>query len=166
MTQQAVKDPPAMQETACNARDHLQCRRCWFNPWVGKMPSTRKWQPTPIFLPGKSHSRGAWCSAVHSVTKELDLTYWLNHHQILVEFIIWFQGRLSRIYPSKIQPSNIWSLCAVVWSACWLVAPCFPSTSLFFFFKVITLGVITADTWHIGQAVQLYLIISPSQRWK
>ena len=25
------------------------------NPWVGKIPWSRKWQPTPIFLPGKSH---------------------------------------------------------------------------------------------------------------
>ena len=26
-----------------------------FNPWVRKIPWRRKWQPTPIFLPGKSH---------------------------------------------------------------------------------------------------------------
>ena len=32
-----------------------QCRRCGFDPWVGKMPWKRKWQPTPIFLPGKPH---------------------------------------------------------------------------------------------------------------
>ena len=24
-----------------------QCRRCRFNPWVGKIPWKRKWQPTP-----------------------------------------------------------------------------------------------------------------------
>ena len=27
-----------------------QCRRCRFNPWVGKIPWRRKWQPTPVFL--------------------------------------------------------------------------------------------------------------------
>ena len=32
-----------------------QCRRCRFDPWVGKIPWRRKWQPTPVFLPGKSH---------------------------------------------------------------------------------------------------------------
>ena len=35
-----------------------QCRRCKllaFDPWVGKIPWSRKWQPTPIFLPGKFH---------------------------------------------------------------------------------------------------------------
>ena len=34
-----------------------KCRRCRFNPWVGKVPWERKWQPTPIFLPGKSHGQ-------------------------------------------------------------------------------------------------------------
>ena len=32
-----------------------QCRRCGFNPWVGKIPWRRKRQPTPVFLLGKSH---------------------------------------------------------------------------------------------------------------
>ena len=28
-----------------------------FDPWIGKIPWRRKWQPTPVFLPGKSHGR-------------------------------------------------------------------------------------------------------------
>ena len=35
----------------------LQCRRhkrCRFDPWVGKIAWRGKWQPTPVFLPGKS----------------------------------------------------------------------------------------------------------------
>ena len=35
----------------------LQCRRpksCGFNPWVGKISWRKAWQPTPVFLPGKS----------------------------------------------------------------------------------------------------------------
>ena len=28
-----------------------------FNPWSGKMPWRRKWPPTPVFLPGKSHGQ-------------------------------------------------------------------------------------------------------------
>ena len=28
-----------------------------FYPWVGKIPWRRKWQPTPVFLPGKSHGQ-------------------------------------------------------------------------------------------------------------
>ena len=36
-------------------------RRPWFDPWVGKISWRRKWQPTPVFLPGKSHG---WRSLV------------------------------------------------------------------------------------------------------
>ena len=28
-----------------------------FDLWVGKIPWRRKWQPTPIFLPGESHGQ-------------------------------------------------------------------------------------------------------------
>ena len=35
----------------------LLCGRPHFNPWVGKIPWRRKWQPTPVFLPGKFHGR-------------------------------------------------------------------------------------------------------------
>ena len=37
-----------------------QCRRhnrCTFDPWVGKIPWRRLWQPTPVFLPGESHGQ-------------------------------------------------------------------------------------------------------------
>ena len=29
--------------------------RVGFDPWVGKIPWRRKWQPTPVLLPGESH---------------------------------------------------------------------------------------------------------------
>ena len=32
-----------------------------FHPWVGKIPWRRKWQPTPVLLPGESHG---WRSLV------------------------------------------------------------------------------------------------------
>ena len=34
-----------------------QCRRHGFDPWVEKIPWTRKWQPTPGFVPGKSNGQ-------------------------------------------------------------------------------------------------------------
>ena len=40
-----VKNPPA------------QCLRHGLSPWVGKIPWRRKWQPTPVSLPGKSHGQ-------------------------------------------------------------------------------------------------------------
>ena len=40
-----------------------------FDPWVGKIPWRRAWQPTPVLLPGESLDRGAWWVTVHGVTK-------------------------------------------------------------------------------------------------
>ena len=33
------------------------CRRCSFDVWVEKHPWRKKWQATPVFLPGKSHGQ-------------------------------------------------------------------------------------------------------------
>ena len=41
---------------------------------LGKIPWNRKWQPTPVLLPGKPRDRGTWWATVHGVTKELDRT--------------------------------------------------------------------------------------------
>jgi len=46
-----------------------ECRRRRFNPWVGKIPWSRKWQPTPVSLLGKLHEQRAWQDIVHGVTK-------------------------------------------------------------------------------------------------
>ena len=32
-------------------------KRCWFHPWVRKIPWRRKWQPTLVFLPGESRGQ-------------------------------------------------------------------------------------------------------------
>ena len=46
-----VKNPPA------NARRHR------FDPWVGKIPWRREWQPTPVFLPGESYGQRSLVSS-------------------------------------------------------------------------------------------------------
>ena len=43
--QQGFPGGSAGKESAC------QCRKPRFSPWVGKIPWTRAWQPTPVFLP-------------------------------------------------------------------------------------------------------------------
>ena len=43
-----------IENTPANARDAGD----WgFDPWVGKIPWRRKWQPTPVFLLGKLHGQ-------------------------------------------------------------------------------------------------------------
>ena len=44
-----VKNPPA---NAGRPKRHR------FDPWVGKIPCRRAWQPTPVFSSGESH--GQW----------------------------------------------------------------------------------------------------------
>ena len=58
----------------------LQCGRPRFDPWVGKILWRRKWQPTPVLLPGKPHR---WRSLVgYSLpAKELDVTEQLKKKQ-------------------------------------------------------------------------------------
>ena len=61
-----------------------QCRRPRFDPWVGKIPWRRKRQPTPVFLPGKSHghrSLAGYSPLGHKVsdTTELLRTLTLTH---------------------------------------------------------------------------------------
>ena len=52
----------------------LQCGRPGFNTWVGKIPWRRKWQPTPVFLPGKSHGQRSLAGCSPWGRKELDTT--------------------------------------------------------------------------------------------
>ena len=49
----------------------LQCLRPRFDPWVRKVPWRRKWQPSPVSLPGKSHGKAGYSPWGH---KELDMT--------------------------------------------------------------------------------------------
>ena len=42
------------KESVCKCRRH---KRCQLDPWVGKIPWSRKWQPTPVFLPRKSNGQ-------------------------------------------------------------------------------------------------------------
>ena len=65
-----------------------QCRRCKFDLLVGKTPCSRKWQPTPVFLPERCH--GQWNLVGYSPWghRESDMTSshapcFLNLHSFL-----------------------------------------------------------------------------------
>ena len=55
-----------------------QCGRPGFNPWVGKISWRRKWQPTPVFLPGKTHGRRSLIGYSPQGHKGSDTTEWLH----------------------------------------------------------------------------------------
>ena len=62
----------------------LHCSRPGFDPWVGKIPWRRKWQPTPVFLPGKSHGLRSlvgyrpWTCKVWDTTEQLHFLSFFN----------------------------------------------------------------------------------------
>ena len=56
------------KESAC------QCKRGRFSPWVGEILWRKKWQPTPVFLPGKSHGQRNLAACSPRGGKESDTT--------------------------------------------------------------------------------------------
>ena len=74
------------KEFACQCKRH---KRCSFNPWVRKIPWSRKWQSTPVFLPGESHGQRSlvgyspwghksqtWLSTQSDIVLYLSLSHW------------------------------------------------------------------------------------------
>ena len=57
-----------------------QYRRHGFYHWVGKIPWRRKWQPTQLLLPGKSHGQRSLVGYSPWDPKESDTTLWLNNN--------------------------------------------------------------------------------------
>ena len=62
---------PSRKESARQCR---RCKRHVFSLWVGKIPWSRSWQPTPGFLPGKFHGQRSLVSYSPWGHKELDMT--------------------------------------------------------------------------------------------
>ena len=69
---QAFPGGSAGKESACNMGDFDSTPG--FDPWVGKIPWRRKWQPTPVFLPGKSHGQRSLVGYIPWGSKESDTT--------------------------------------------------------------------------------------------
>ena len=51
-----------------------QCRRCEFDPWIGKICWRRKWQRTPLFLSEKSHGQRSLTGHRPRSCQESDMT--------------------------------------------------------------------------------------------
>ena len=67
---------------------NLQCGRPGFDPWVGKIPWRRAWQPTPVFLPGES----PWAEehgGLQSTGSERVRHHWIDLSGTHVEGMSW-----------------------------------------------------------------------------
>ena len=65
---------------------HLQSGRPQFNPWVGKLPWRRTWQPTPVSCLENPMDRGAWRATVHGLAKSWDMTERLSTQSLFNRF--------------------------------------------------------------------------------
>ena len=59
------------KEPTCHYR---RLKRCRFDPWVRNIPQRRKWQPTPVFLSGKSQGQRRLVGYSPWGRKESDMT--------------------------------------------------------------------------------------------
>ena len=102
------------KESACQCR---RCKRHVFDPWVGKIPWRRKWQPTPGLLPGESHGQRSlagcslWGCKDSDTTLQLSMLVFTNHlikSMRYAQVLHWCYGELKRratkgsviLYPS------------------------------------------------------------------
>ena len=62
-----------------------ETQEMWSDPWVQKIPWRRKWQPTPVFLPGKSYGQRSLEVYSPLGRRELDTTERLSMHAVVVK---------------------------------------------------------------------------------
>ena len=66
----------------------LQCKRPEFDPWVRQIFWRREWQPTPVFLPGKSPGQRSLAGYSPRSHKESDTTYFVSD-QVGSQLMVW-----------------------------------------------------------------------------
>ena len=70
-------------------QSYKRCGHKRLSRWVEKIPGSRKWQPTPVFLPGESHAKRRLMGYSPWGHKESDMIEILSTH-------IGFIGRAGR----------------------------------------------------------------------
>ena len=74
---ETVKREGGLPDGSASEGSTCQCRRPKrnrFDTWVGRIPWRRKWQPAPVFLPGKSNGQRSLVGYSPWGRKELDMT--------------------------------------------------------------------------------------------
>ena len=69
-----------MRRLSTQARQCRRCKKYGFNPWIRKIPWSREWLPTPVFLPGKFLRQRNLAGYRPWGCKELDTTEQLSTH--------------------------------------------------------------------------------------
>ena len=81
----------------------LQCRRPWFNSWVGKIPWRREGLPTPVFWPGEFQS---WTRLSGFHFHFQGLPCWLRLHPCNAEDRGLMPDQGTQSHTSQVTPST------------------------------------------------------------
>ena len=73
----------------------LQCGRPGFDPWVGKIPWRRKWQPTPVFLRGESHGQRSLHWKKHKLESRYQQPQIVRYPVLEFSMLWWPRGALQ-----------------------------------------------------------------------
>ena len=98
-----VNNLPAMQET-------------WVQFWAWEDPWRRKWQPTPVFLPGEFNGQRSlggyspWGHPELDMTEQLIHTYTHRHHREITEMVRygWKKNCKDLLIARKFGGQNLW----------------------------------------------------------
>ena len=85
----------------------LQCRRLWFDPWVGKIPWRREQLPTPVFWRGEVYGLySPWGHKETDMTEQLFLS--LSFKLFRVYFCVWCSVQFRRsVMSDSFQPCGL-----------------------------------------------------------
>jgi len=108
------------KELAYPCRRH---KRCGFDPWVEKIPWRRKWQPTPVSLPGESHGQRSLEGYSQSIVSQRVRNDWSNlacMHKKFSNVFCRYRQVYSKIYVEghqSVQFSSVAQLCPTLWGS-------------------------------------------------
>ena len=109
------------KESACQCR---RCRRCVFDPWVRKIPWSRKWQPIPLET---SMNRGAWWVTVCGAAKSRTwLSYWAHsiyfiYDKYILKIYLCLQCRRPGFDP--LEEDRVTHSSVLAWDISWTGEP-------------------------------------------
>ena len=116
-------EPPGQPIGAASGEESTgQCRRrqrCGFDPWVGKIPWSRKSHPTPEFLPGT----GDYChlNSIMSLQQEHGLSFHLFRSSFSTDFV-WRVRNLHFFFKNILIPKYIILFDAIISEIVFLIS--------------------------------------------
>ena len=123
-TERLSKAQPSMNDiikvlVAQMVKNPVQCGRPGFDPWVGKIPWRRKWQPTPVFLPGEYHGQRSLAGYIPWGLKESHMTERISTAHIRSVNALFLKIKEQHILNNFSMPLEQNVLFSVFVAVCW-----------------------------------------------